>query len=80
MKSRFFSLDTKDFIKGLVVSTLTAVVTFMYTTLQSGVMTFDWKSIGMAALSAGLAYIMKNLVTNSNDELFKNEPKATEEP
>jgi hypothetical protein len=45
----------------------------MYTSLQTGSLTFDWKAIGMAALSSALAYIMKNLLTNSNDELLKTE-------
>ena len=73
MNSPFLTLNSRDFIRGLFVAVLTAVVTFMYTSIQTGSLTFDWKAIGMAALSSALAYIMKNLLTNSNDELLKKE-------
>mgnify|MGYP003342591999 CR=1 FL=1 len=78
MKSSFLTLNGKDFFKGLFVAVITAVITIMYSTIEAGSLVFDWKAIGTSALTAGLAYIMKNLVTNSNDELFKSEPKATE--
>lgn len=73
MKSPFLTLNTSDFIKGLFLAVLTAVVTFMYTSIQTGSLTFDWKAIGLTAFSSALAYIMKNLLTNSNDELLKKE-------
>jgi hypothetical protein len=73
MKSPFLSLNSKDFFKGLLVAVLSAVVTLLYTCIQSGDFIVDWKAIGMAALSAALAYITKNLLTNSNDELLKKE-------
>lgn len=75
MNSQFFSLNTRDFIKGLFVAVFTAVITMLYTSIQAGDFVFNWKAIGMAALSSGLAYIMKNLLTNSNDEILKKEPK-----
>lgn len=77
MNSTFLKLNTKDFIKGLLIATLTSVVTFIYTIIQAGDLVFDWKAIGMAALSAALAYITKNLLTNSNDEFLKAENKVT---
>lgn len=73
MKSSFLTLGTKDFIKGLVVAVLTSVITIIYTSLQAGVLEFDWKLIASTGLSSALAYILKNLVTNSNDELLKKE-------
>jgi hypothetical protein len=76
MKSNFLSLNSKDFIKGLLVSVLTSVITIVYTSLQAGSFTFDWKAIAMAALTSALAYITKNLLTNSEDQVFKAEPKA----
>lgn len=75
MKSLFFTLNKVDFIKGLVIAVLTAIITVVYTTIQSGVFSFDWKAISIAALSAALAYITKNLLTNSNDEFLKKDPK-----
>jgi hypothetical protein len=52
---------------------LTAVITVAYNTVQTGTLSFDWKAISTAAASAALAYIMKNLLTNSNDEFLKKE-------
>jgi len=73
MKSSFLSLSTKDFIKGLVVAVLTSVITIVYTSLQVGSLDFDFKLIASTGLSSALAYILKNLVTNSNDEIMKKE-------
>jgi hypothetical protein len=76
MNSPFFSLNTKDFVKGLFVAVFTAVITLLYNSVQAGDFVFNWKAIGMAALTSGLAYIMKNLLTNYNDEILKKEPKV----
>lgn len=73
MKSVFLSLNTADFIKGLILSVLTAVVTIIYSVVQVGSLTFDWKQIGTAALSAGVGYIIKNLLTNSTDTFLAKE-------
>jgi len=77
MKSSFFTLNSKDFTRGLFIAVLSAVVTFLYTCIQAGNFVIDWSAIGMAALSAALAYITKNLLTNSNDELLKKEVSAS---
>jgi len=78
MKSNFLTLNTKDYIKGLVVTVLTAVVTLIYKSIEAESIVFDWKAIGTAALSAGLAYILKNLLTNSSDQILKSEPSKSE--
>lgn len=71
--SKLFSLNSSDFLKGLLLAVLTSVITIVYSSLQSGSLTFDYKLIGTTALSSALAYIMKNLVTNSNGEILKSE-------
>lgn len=73
--SSFFSLNARDWFKGLVVAIITAIITVVYNTIQAGTLLFDWKSIGFAALSAALAYILKNFLTNSNDQILKREPQ-----
>lgn len=78
MNSSLFTLNSKDFGKGLIVAVLTAVITVIYNTVQTGSLVFDWKSISVAALSAALAYITKNLFTNSQDQLLTKEPNAEE--
>lgn len=73
MNSPFLSLNSNDFIKGLVVAVLSSVIAILYSTVQAGSLTFDWKQIGTVALTSALGYIMKNLFTNSSDELMKKE-------
>jgi len=74
MNSSLFTLNSKDWIKGLVVAVLTAVITVVYSTIQTGTLVLDWKAISIAGISAALAYITKNLLTNSNDEILTKEP------
>jgi len=73
MKSSIFTLNKADFLKGLIIAVITAVITILYNTVQIGSLSFDWKAISTAAASAALAYIMKNLLTNSEDEFLKKE-------
>jgi len=75
MNSTFLTLNTKDFIKGLMVAVLSAVITIVYNTIQIGSLDFDWKTIGLTALTSAIAYIMKNLFTNSTGSLLKKESK-----
>ena len=69
-----FSINLKDLGKGLLIAVLSAVLGAIYTTLQAGSLSFDWKQIGTLALSSLVAYLMKNFFTNSNNELAKSEP------
>ena len=74
-KAGLFSIGTKDAIKGFILAVITAVVTVLYTSIQSGGLTFDWKIIGATALTAALGYIIKNFLTNSSDQfLTKDTP------
>lgn len=73
MTSTFLSLNKKDFIKGLVVAVLSAIISVLYTTIENGSLEFNIKSIVISALSAALAYIMKNALTNSDDQFLKKE-------
>ena len=73
MNSTFLNLNNKDFIKGLIVAVLSAVITIVYNTVQTGSLTFDWKAIGLTALSSAIAYIMKNLFTNSTGSFLKKD-------
>jgi len=75
MKSTFLSLNIKDFIKGLILAVLTSVLTIVYTSVQAGSLTFDLKAIATAALTSGLSYIMKNLLTNSKEQFLIKEQK-----
>lgn len=75
MKSKFLTLDTKDAINGFVVAFLSAALTAVLATLDSGALPTlaELKSAGIIGLTAGLSYLIKNVLTNSNGELVKAE-------
>ena len=75
MKSSFLKLDTQDLVKGFVVAFLSAGLTGLITTLDSGALPTltELKQAGIVGLTAGLSYLLKNLLTNSQDELMKKE-------
>lgn len=75
MQSTFLNLNSSDFIKGLIMAVLSSVITVVYQTVEAGSLVFDWKAIGIIALTSALAYIMKNLFTNSTGKLFAPESK-----
>jgi hypothetical protein len=75
MNSTFLNLNSTDFLKGLVMAVLSTVITVVYQTVEAGSLVFDWKAIGTMALTTALAYIMKNLFTNSTGKLFGKEQK-----
>jgi len=75
MQSTFLNLNSTDFIKGLLMAVLSSVITIVYQTVEAGSLVFDWKAIGTMALTSALAYIMKNLFTNSTGKLFGKESK-----
>ena len=62
-KSKFLSLNWLDIGKGLVMAILTPVVVIVQQTISTGVLTFDWEIIGIAAIGGGFAYLVKNFFT-----------------
>lgn len=69
--SKLFTLNTKDFLKGLVMAILVPAVLIIQQSLESGTLVLNWKTILIASLSGGLAYLIKNFFTT--DEI-KNKP------
>jgi hypothetical protein len=61
--SDMFNLDLKDLVKGLIVAAGGAAIVAVQGTLKAGVISFNWKSIGITALAAGLSYLAKNFFT-----------------
>lgn len=61
--SNFLSLNLQDFGKGLIVAVGSAVLAAVYNVLQAGSLNFDWKAIGIVAVSAGVSYLAKNFLT-----------------
>lgn len=79
MNSKLFKLNATDFLKGLALAGITALVTGLYELIQSGwSFTLDWvtfKPIVMTTVAAILSYLIKNLLTNSNGVMLKAEKK-----
>ena len=76
MKSRFLTVDYRDFIKGLFIAFLTALLTGILKILETD-SSFDWptiKPVLITGLCAAISYLLKALVSNSRDELFTKEP------
>ena len=77
MNSVFLKLGLNDFVKGLIVAILSAVLGTIKPALDAGTM-LDMsvlKGAGMAGLIAGGAYLMKNLATNSQGKIGPEQPK-----
>lgn len=77
MKSKFLNLELKDFLRGLLIAFLTALISGVIEMLDTGVV-FTWlsmKPVIIAGVSGALAYLLKCLMTNSQDQMFKREPR-----
>lgn len=76
-----FQLASRDIIKGFITSILASVLTAVMTMINSGNIPTDlasWKPTILAGVAAGIGYILKNFLSNSNDQFMKAEPKADE--
>jgi hypothetical protein len=58
--SEKFRLNWRDIGKGLIISVGTSVLTFLQMWASAGVMVWDWKGLGMAAVAGLTAYLLKN--------------------
>jgi hypothetical protein len=76
MKSKLFTLDSRDFLHGLLIAFLTALLTGIIDMLEKGAV-FDWPSVKpvlIAGICAALSYLLKSFATNSRNQLFTREP------
>jgi hypothetical protein len=79
--SDFLRLNGRDFSRGLVVAVLVALLTQVEQIVESQSWSLaQLKAAGMAALLAGIGYVLKNLLTNSKDQLLTREPTADQKP
>lgn len=78
--SPFLKLNLRDLVNGLVVAFLTASLTGLIQTLDAGQLPTlaELKTSALAGLVASLAYLLKNLVTNSQGEMATKEPPVVE--
>lgn len=64
MKSTFFKLYGRDFLKAAIIATLTPIYPIIQDSISAGQLSFDWKKIGIAAIGGFLAYLAKNFFTD----------------
>ena len=74
-KSKFGRLCLKDLSKGLVMTIGTTIVGLCSSSVVSGIFpaTADFINMGKVGLLSGAVYLIKNFLTNSNDEFLKQE-------
>ena len=64
-------LNSKDYIKGLIVAVITSVLTVLSESLSAGDIVIDFKNITTVALTATIAYLLKNLGTNEDGDFLR---------
>ena len=77
MNSSFLKLNVKDLLKGFIVAVFAALLTGVYNAIQTGI-SFTWafwQPIVLTAVGAGLAYLIKNLFSNSDGMPLSKEIK-----
>ena len=75
MKSKFLRLNSSDFINGLIVVIFCTFITGLYQLIANGGV-INWltiKPVVIAAIGSGVAYLTKNLLTNSKGKFMMRE-------
>lgn len=75
MKSDFLKLNIKDYLRGLFVAGLTAALIALQPIVERGTLPTlaELKAIAIVGVTAGIAYLIKNLITNKNDKILKDD-------
>lgn len=70
-------LGWKDLLKGFILAVITIVLTGVMTSLSTGALPDlpTIKTLALTGLAAGLSYLIKNALTNSNDKFLTKEPE-----
>jgi len=82
MKSRFLTLNARDFIKAIIMAFISGLLTGIYKLLQTGSI-LNWtclKPVIISGVSAVIAYLIKNFFTNSKDEFMTKESAPPTDP
>jgi len=77
-RTKFLNLGWNDIIKGVIMAFLSALVIGLYQAIELETIQFTWiffKPIVLTSFGAAIAYLIKNIFTNSNGEPFKKERK-----
>lgn len=80
-RSKFFNINWADLGRGLLIAFLTALLGGILELLQAGQLPTTWvafQPILEVSLSAAVAYLLKNLFTNSEGQIARGERSAAE--
>lgn len=75
MRSKFLRLNSRDFIKGLIVVMFCTFLTGFYQLIANGGV-INWitiRPVVIAAIGSGVSYLTKNLLTNSTGQFMRSE-------
>jgi len=75
--SEFLKLNGKDLFKGMLVAFLAVLTSSISVILDAGALpsSAEWLNIAKVAGTAAVSYLLKNLFTNSSDQVLKPESK-----
>lgn len=62
--SKQFQVNIKDILRSLVLAVGTPLLVQIQRVLDSGTWDFNWKQLGMIAVGAAVAYLLKNFFTS----------------
>jgi hypothetical protein len=75
MRSKYLKLNTRDFVNGIIVAILCTFITGFYQLIANGGL-INWvtlKPVVIAAIGSGVAYLTKNLLSNSKGQFMRGE-------
>ena len=61
--SNLFNLNLLDLAKGFVIAVIGGALTAIQNVIGAGSFNLKWQQIGAVALTAGIAYLLKNFFT-----------------
>jgi hypothetical protein len=75
MKSKFLTLDQRDFINGLIIVIFCTFITGFYQLIANGgvINSETMKPVIIAAIGSGVSYLTKNLLSNSRGQFMRSE-------
>ncbi len=74
--SKLGTLKLNDFWKGFLLTILTAVLTVVYQSASAGSLVFDHQAVATTAVTAGAAYLLKNIGTGEGGRVGTNAPPS----
>ena len=75
MKSAYLTINIADLVKGATVAAGTVMLSLIGSMIESGAFITDTQLIiaVKTGVLAAVSYLIKNVFTNSKDEMFKSE-------